>query len=137
MPSFKIICLLVLEKKIFKGFYHIWSWLSSWSCDLDHLYKLLFPLPKQAPHEIWLSLAKRCQRSRCLNIVNRQHRSCRMPEHGYTISSHFEPGGRTGLMVRASDSGSGDPGSILGRVGVFVSLSKRHLLPKSTGNTQE
>ena len=34
--------------------------------------------------------------------------------------------GRTGLMVRASDSGSGDPGSILGRVGVFVSLSKRH-----------
>ena len=45
--------------------------------------------------------------------------------------------GRTGLMVRASDSGSGDPGSILGRVGVFVSLSKGHLLPKSTGNTQE
>ena len=39
-------------------------------------------------------------------------------------------GGRTGLMVRASDFGSGDPGSILGRVGVFVSLSKRHLLPQ-------
>ena len=50
---------------------------------------------------------------------------------------HTVLGGRTGLMVRASDSGSGDPGSILGRVGVFVSLSKRHLLPKSTGNTQE
>ena len=32
-------------------------------------------------------------------------------------------------MVRASDFGSGDPGSILGRVGVFVSLSKRHLPP--------
>ena len=43
---------------------------------------------------------------------------------------HICLGGRTGLMVRASDSGSGDPGSILGRVGVFVSLSKRHLLPK-------
>ena len=28
-------------------------------------------------------------------------------------------GERTGLMVRASDSGSGDPGSILGRVGVL------------------
>ena len=41
------------------------------------------------------------------------------------------------IMVRASDSGSGDPGSILGRVGVFVSLSKRHLLPKIPGNTQE
>ena len=53
------------------------------------------------------------------------------------IKNSQERGGRTGLMVRASDSGSGDPGSILGRVGVFVSLSKRHLLPKSTGNTQE
>ena len=53
------------------------------------------------------------------------------------IVNTFTRGGRTGLMVRASDSGSGDPGSILGRVGVFVSLSKRHLLPKSTGNTQE
>ena len=27
--------------------------------------------------------------------------------------------GRTGLVVRASDSRSGDPGSILGRVGVL------------------
>ena len=27
--------------------------------------------------------------------------------------------GRTGLVIRASDSGSGDPGSILGRVGVL------------------
>ena len=53
-------------------------------------------------------------------------------------ASTIRPRGRTGLMARASDSGSGDPGSILGRVGVFVSLSKRHLLPqKSTGNTQE
>ena len=50
MPSFKIIGLLVLQK-IFKGFYHIWAWQPSWSCDLDHLYKLLFPLPKKAPNE--------------------------------------------------------------------------------------
>ena len=28
-------------------------------------------------------------------------------------------GERTGLVVKASDSGSGDPGSILGRVGVL------------------
>ena len=28
-------------------------------------------------------------------------------------------GGRTGLVVRASDSGSGDPGSILGWVGML------------------
>ena len=37
----------------FKGFYHIWAWRPSWSCDLDHLYKLTFPLPKEAPHKIW------------------------------------------------------------------------------------
>ena len=39
-----------------KGFYHIWAWRPSWSCDLDHLYKLSFPLPKEAPHKIWLWL---------------------------------------------------------------------------------
>ena len=33
--------------------------------------------------------------------------------------SQFFSGGRTGLVVRALDSGSGDPGSILGRVGVL------------------
>ena len=37
------------------------------------------------------------------------------------IFSYFcsKTGERTGLVVRASDSGSGDPGSILGRVGVL------------------
>ena len=42
----------VLEKKICEGFYHIWAWRRSWSCDLDHLYKVWFPLPKEAPHKI-------------------------------------------------------------------------------------
>ena len=46
-------------------------------------------------------------------------------------------GGRTGLVVRALDSGSGDPGSILSRVGVSFPWAKKHLFPKSTGNTQE
>ena len=36
----------------------------------DHLYKLLFPLPKEDPNKIWLWLAKRFQRRRCLNIVD-------------------------------------------------------------------
>ena len=53
MPSFNIIGLPVIEKKLFKGFYHIWAWQPSWSCDLDHLYKHLFPLPKEAPHKIF------------------------------------------------------------------------------------
>ena len=38
----------------FKGFYRIWAWWPSWSCDLDHVYKLLFPFSKEAPHKVWL-----------------------------------------------------------------------------------
>ena len=34
-----------------EDFYHIWAWGSSLSCDLYHLYKLSFSLPKKAPHE--------------------------------------------------------------------------------------
>ena len=54
IPSFVEIGPPVPEEKIFKGFYHIWLWRPSWSCDLDHLYKLSFTLPKEAPHQIWL-----------------------------------------------------------------------------------
>ena len=43
-----------VEKKTFNGFYHIWAWWPSWSCNLDNLKKLLFPHCKEAPHEIWL-----------------------------------------------------------------------------------
>ena len=42
------------EEDFLKVFYHIWAWWPSWSCDLDLLYKLSFPLPKEAPHKIWL-----------------------------------------------------------------------------------
>ena len=38
----------------FYGFYHIRAWRPSWSCDLDHLYKLSVTLLKEAPHKIWL-----------------------------------------------------------------------------------
>ena len=37
---------------------------------------------------------------------------------------------RTGLVVRASDSGSGDPGSILGRVGVLFPWARDIYFPK-------
>ena len=43
-----IIGLLILERKLLKGFYHIWVWRPSWSCDLNHLKKLSSPLPKEA-----------------------------------------------------------------------------------------
>ena len=35
----------------FQGFYHIWAWRPSWSCDQDHLNRLLFPRPKESPYE--------------------------------------------------------------------------------------
>ena len=39
-----------------ESFYHVWAWRPSWSCDLDRLYKLSFPLPKEAPHNNYLAL---------------------------------------------------------------------------------
>ena len=44
----------VPEKKIIKGLYHIWALWPSWSCGLDHLYNLSFPLPNEAPHKVLL-----------------------------------------------------------------------------------
>ena len=34
----------------FEVFLHIWVLWPSWSCDKDHLYKLSFHVPKEAPH---------------------------------------------------------------------------------------
>ena len=42
------------EEDFLKGFYHIWAWQPSWSCDPDAANKILFPLHKEAPHKIWL-----------------------------------------------------------------------------------
>ena len=58
----------VLEKKIFKGFYHIWAWWPSWSTNCDHFSNLSFPHPKEAPYEIWAKLAQRLQRRSCLKF---------------------------------------------------------------------
>ena len=41
-------------EKFLSGFYHIWAWWPSWSCDLDFAIKLSSPLPMDAPHEISL-----------------------------------------------------------------------------------
>ena len=38
----------------FKVLYHIWAWRASWSCDPDDANNFSFPLPKEAPHKIWL-----------------------------------------------------------------------------------
>ena len=59
----------VLEKKIFKGFYHIWAWRPSWSMDCDHFSNFSFPQPKEAPYEIWAKLAQGLQRRSRLKML--------------------------------------------------------------------
>ena len=44
MPSFVEIGQPVPEEKIFEGFYQIWAWQPSWSCDLDYLYTHWLPI---------------------------------------------------------------------------------------------
>ena len=31
------------RRRFLKGFYHIWAWRTSWSCDQHHVYKFSFP----------------------------------------------------------------------------------------------
>ena len=42
------------RRRFLKGFYHIWAWRPSWSCDLDYLYIHWLPHPIDASHKIWL-----------------------------------------------------------------------------------
>ena len=56
-------------QRFLKFFYHIWAWRPSWSCDQDHLNKISFPHPIEAPYEIWLWLAQWFLRRRCLKSV--------------------------------------------------------------------
>ena len=58
--SFKVISLLFQRRRFLNFFYHIWAWWPSWSCDLDHSYKYMFPRsrPKEATNEIWFSEKK-------------------------------------------------------------------------------
>ena len=57
IPGSRAIGPLVPEKRIFKGFCHIHVCRgggASLSCDPDAVNKLSFPLPIEAPYEIWL-----------------------------------------------------------------------------------
>ena len=60
----------VPEKRVFEGFLPYRGVVASWSCDPYAANKISFPVPKEAPHKIWLSSGKRFQRIRCLNIVD-------------------------------------------------------------------
>ena len=72
-------------------------WQPSWSCVPDAANKFLFPLPKEAPHKIWLCLGKGFW-GRFFEIVDdnvRRRKATtyddkeRTPEHGYTIKGEL------------------------------------------------
>ena len=50
------------RRRFFKGFYHRWAWWSSWSMDGNYFSNLSFTCPREAPNEIWATLAQRLQR---------------------------------------------------------------------------
>ena len=52
-----------------KGFYHIWAWRSSWSCDQNILYKFWLTYHKESSHEIRVQLGQRFVRKLCFNIL--------------------------------------------------------------------
>ena len=41
-------------EEYFKGVYHIWELRPSWSCDRDHFYKFMSPLPNELNIKFWL-----------------------------------------------------------------------------------
>ena len=61
---------LILEKKIFKCFYHIWAWRPSCSISLNHLNKLAILFWQKAPFEIWWKWLKWFQRRRHLKKIH-------------------------------------------------------------------
>ena len=45
------------RRRFLKGFYHIWAWQPSWSCDQHHVNKFSFPCTCKLTYKIWLWLA--------------------------------------------------------------------------------
>ena len=68
LQNISLIRLVVLEKKILKGFYHIWAWRPSWISDQNHFSYFSFPQCLDATYEIWLHLAQWFQRRSRLKV---------------------------------------------------------------------
>ena len=78
-------------RSILKGFYHIWAWQPSWSMDHNHFSNLSFPQPKEAPHDIWATLAQRLQRRSCLNFSTFFPYKCMVPIHMHREANLTSP----------------------------------------------
>ena len=77
----------------------------SWSCDPDAANKISFPLPKEAPHKIWLWLVKQFRR-RSLSIVDDDGRRTdgRRTDAGPWVSNKltYEPSAQVSLKRGSS-----------------------------------
>ena len=85
------------EEDFFKGFYHIWAWQPSWSCDQDCLNKLSFPHPMETLYEIWLQSAQRFLR-RCLKMLT-TYTHTHTHTYGRQRPTYTEPNGSGGLKA--------------------------------------
>ena len=81
------------RRRFLSGFYHIWVWRPSWSCDQDIANHISMPLPKEASHKISTWLAKHFQRRRSLKLwtTDGGMTEGQTPDHGHPISSPCEP----------------------------------------------
>ena len=57
------------EEDFLNGFYHIWAWRPSWSCDQNILHKFWLTYHKESSHEIWVQLDQWFVRKLCFNIL--------------------------------------------------------------------
>ena len=76
VQRFSLKASFVLEKKIFKGFYHIWAWWPSWSMDSNHFSNQSF-IPLSQGDSKWnlstITLAPRLHRRSCLKFSTFSH----------------------------------------------------------------
>ena len=49
------------------------AWRPSWSCDLDDLYKLSFPLPKEVPQKNLALIGQAVSKEKMFEIVDDDH----------------------------------------------------------------
>ena len=72
IPSFVKIGTPVPERKIFEGFYHIWAWRPSWSCDQQHVIRFLAHLSRRLIGELivypWSGVRCPSVRPQCSDI---------------------------------------------------------------------
>ena len=81
---------LFRSRKFLKGFYHIWSWWPSWSCDPHVANKLTFPIPIHGGSTRNLTLiGLAVSEEKIYESVNR--RATDDDSDGYIVSSSGEP----------------------------------------------